>query len=936
MQASLPSGGAAQAPSGPTVAAEAGSLRLALAGMGVLLGAPSSLAMRRRFGLALGFCAVMLAAATARAEARVELVVSAPRVSVGDSLTVEVVASGDYDGFGPPTSDGFDFENAGRSSRVSIVNGHVERSESLTFSAMPRRPGRWLIRGPQLLADGRVVARAEDVTVEVVDARDALGPAVTPEEASDLRQYVGQAFFVRPELMVRQPYIGQPFVIAWDLYVARNQNVARLGLIGEPNYGELTVEELQRGQQVEPEMVRFGGSPFARHRVAKVLLTSHKAGDAEILGPNFRIDVSNFMNARAHRAGARPMKITVRPLPTEGRPASFQPGAVGQFAWSGWLLERGRRVQSLKAMTGERVVVGYEASGRGNLHGLQKVAPPTLSGMQVEELPDDHGQAISFDASGPHGKRTWQYTLSFERPGVYALPERKFAAFDPEREAYVEAAVMAMTIRVEGPNLAPSGLPSPEPAQGPPGVAGEPAAAPTAAAPGTKGAPAGAADAPRLRPLAAVLGRPPGPDEAAAESPWLWPLGLSPWLLMALAWLAQRLRQRLRASDAGASALSEALTALQASAGTGGQGDGFARQRAAVDAYLAQRAAIRASGQTFVAIRAALRAQGAADVDVDALIVALEHCDFARFAPVGDRDADLQRSAAELERCLRALDVRLAPTTASPPRGGHGAAALVLPLCLALGAALAVQDACAAGVDAEFEAANRALLAGDPAAAEAGYRGLLRVGQGSAALHYNLGNALTPQGKLGAATGHYRAALRAEPAPELREDIEANLALVRDRLAEASRRRHRILHVFDESAELEVVLARAAPRAALRAVVALAGFLAVGAWLWGRRRSGAARLWRTGAAVALGLTQLLAGGWLLHAQQTLQATRSAIVARADAPLEACVGVSEPVELPEGLEVRWMGERADGRIEVRLPNGRLGCVDPSALYTIEDG
>ncbi len=879
--------------------------------------------------------AVTLAAVTAHAEARVEVVVSAQRVAVGDSLTVEVVASGDYDALGPPTSDGFDFENAGRSSRVSIVNGDVERSESLTFSALPRRPGRWQIRGAQLLSDGRVVAKAEDVTIEVVDAREALGPAVFPEEASELQQFVGQAFFVRPELMVRQPFVGQPFVISWDLYVARNQNVARLGIIGEPNYGELTVEDLQRNKQVEPEMVRFGGSPYARHRVAKVLLTSHRAGDAEIVGPNFRIDVNNFMSSRVHRAGARPLKMTIRPLPDAGRPDSFQPGAVGQFAWSGWLLERGRRVESLKASTGERVVVGYEASGRGNLHGLQKLAPPALPGMQVEELPDDQAQTIAFDASGPHGKRSWQYTLSFERPGTYVLPERRFASFDPEREAYVEAVVPAMTIVVEGPNLAPTAAPASPPAGKPSKDGAAPTAAAGAAADGPAATPS-ASDAARLRPLAPVLGLAPGPAETATVAPWVWSLGGAPWVLLALAWLARRLRRRVLAPSASASALAAAVAALEASKQTGSQGDGFARQRATVDAYLADRAKIRASGQTFASIHAALRAQGAALADADALIVALEHCDFARFAPVGDRDADLQRSAAELQRCLRALDATLATPAAPKPAGGRDATAVILPLFLALGVALAAKEAVAAGVDAEFETANRALLAGDATKAEAGYRALLRVGQGSAALHYNLGNALTQQGKLGAATGHFRAALRADPTPELRSDIEANLAVVRDRLAEASRRRHRILHVFDESADLDLVTARAAPRAALRLVVAVGGWLAVAAWLSRRRRQGAARLWCKGAAVTLALTQLLAAGWLLHAQQTLQATRSAIVARADTPLEACIGVSEPVELPEGLELRWLSERADGRVEVRLPNGRMGCVDPAALYTIEDG
>jgi hypothetical protein len=60
----------------------------------------------------------------------------------------------------------------------------------------------------------------------------------------------------------------------------------------------------------------------------------------------------------------------------------------------------------------------------------------------------------------------------------------------------------------------------------------------------------------------------------------------------------------------------------------------------------------------------------------------------------------------------------------------------------------------------------------------------------------------------------------------------------------------------------------------------------------------------------------------------------AVVVEEDEPLSACTGVGEPIGLPEGLEVRRLRELADGRVEVRLANGRQGCVRAAALYALK--
>lgn len=378
---------------------------------------------------------VGVAAPVAADPARVEMNVSAARLSEGDALTVEVIASGDYERIDAPVSEGFDFQQTGRSSQVSIMGSQVQRSERLSYSATPRRRGRWRIQGARLLGGGQVIASAGDIEIEVVDARESLGPAVDPTQAGKIENFVGEAFFVRPEMLIAKPYVGQQAVLSFQLFWTRNQNVNHLSEISEPNYGELHVEDLLAGKTTEHEAVRFGGAPYLRQLTRQVLLSSPKAGVFEVVGPRYRVDVTNFFDSRTFKVGPPPLRIEVRPLPSEGRPASFAAGAVGKLALRGWLLERGREVTRTKLSTGERGVIAYEVAGNGNLYGIGEIAPPALDHMFVERLPDDRDVQVQIDANGPHGRRIWQHTVSFDAPGTYVIPARAFAAFDPSKSA---------------------------------------------------------------------------------------------------------------------------------------------------------------------------------------------------------------------------------------------------------------------------------------------------------------------------------------------------------------------------------------------------------------------------------------------------------------------------------------------------------------------
>lgn len=858
-------------------------------------------ASARALWAALALLLVFARPAAAAANARVQMQVNPTRVTEGDAIQIEVTCSGDYDEIVPPTSDGFDLEQSGRSSQVSIMGSRVVRSERYSFVGTARRKGRHLIRGAKLRKAGSEVAIGQDAMVEVVDARASLGPALTPEEAASPNRYVGEPFFVRPSIAVLRPYVHQPFVLTYDLYWSRNQNVTALREIGEPNYGTLAVEDLLSGVKTQQQAVRFAGGAYTQQTTRKVLLTATRPGAHEILGPRYRVDVSNFFDSRAFKVGPPPIRIETRALPEQGRPASFAAGAVGALRIDGWLLERGRKTQQLALEPGERAVLAYQVRGTGNLYGLRALEPPMLQGMRIEALPGGgSSESVEMGPNGPEGSRTWQMTIAFDAPGTYTIPALEWAAFDPAEERYVTSSAGPFTIEVKGEAVAP---------------AAADADAPEAPKPARR----------ELRPIAAEARLAEVDPGTIADAGWL-PLAAGlPWLL-GLVFGFGLLLQRRRALRAPEARVAGALAVAEQALATARAEADYGAARAAVDAYLQTRIDLQSRGMTFAALADALHRAGAPAAPTTALVTQLEHCDYARFAPSEDRGADVGRTIDALQRALAEIDAGLG----APRAPSNRALGVLLLLGAAAGALCGPLPAHAGTLDAGFLAANEAYLAGELETARRGYEALLQHELPSPAVHYNLGNTLVRLGRLGEAVAHYRVAQRLGPDAALSVDLQQNLSLARERLAEDSRRRHRILHVFDESPELSVAIARAAPQSLLGWLLLLAAWIALPLVVLAARTR--KRTFTLAAAAAIGV-HVLATMWLVSARVTLRNAQTAIVVQSDTPLEACTGVGEPIDLPEGLEVRRLRTRPDGRAEVRLPNGRRGCVPATALYDV---
>jgi hypothetical protein len=220
---------------------------------------------------------------------------------------------------------------------------------------------------------------------------------------------------------------------------------------------------------------------------------------------------------------------------------------------------------------------------------------------------------------------------------------------------------------------------------------------------------------------------------------------------------------------------------------------------------------------------------------------------------------------------------------------------------------------------ARFEAANRAYLAGDFAAAARGYRDLVADGWESAALHHDLGNARWRMGKRGAAMASYARALRLDPGDA---DARANLDLARAENVDPV-----------AGALAQPLLLRAAERVPDGLALAAFALAWLGQWaaLAARRLAVAAR---RAALTALAVTAAVAavgGGAVLAGKAAARSTPIAVVVAPSTPVrEGAEAALQPsFELHEGTEVRVL-ELRGGAARVRLGSGLEGWVTAADL------
>ncbi len=559
--------------------------------------------------------------------ARVTVEVDARALTMDDDLGVTLTLEGAYDAYREPGFDDFEVVNRGQSSRITMINGRIDRSLTLSYRVVPKHPGALTIGPAAALRNGRVVARSKPVTVRVTSPQD---PASAPPGQRPTAQgLAGKPFFLLASTQRDTYYVGEPFVLSWDLYFRRDVNVESWELVRAPKLDGLLVEELLDPANPPRVRDRRVGSRLMRVAPRSIqLATPLRAGAVTVGSMTGRIRVGDLFRMQRRTIRSRPFTLTIKPLPEEGRPEGFQPSHIGTFNLSSRVSDHtGATPKRLR--TGERLVLTVTVSGTGNLVGVKppEILDPAGRFSVTPSSTEDH---IDKDAAGVHGDRTFEYLLTPTKPGSFSTPEVRFAFFDPRKGAYRVAQVPGTPVTVQGPEIRRD--------EGGAAYEGE-----------------------DIAPLFEGVSIRPHSRRPFAATPLFWIFVALPLAGLLLVETRYRLRRRAAADPQGRryrgahSNARKRLRAAEQAARDGLVKDFYGQLARALSGVVEERANLPVTGMTHDELRARMLDVGYGAPLVDRVITELENCDFARFAPAASADAQMRENLARVRGLIDEL-----------------------------------------------------------------------------------------------------------------------------------------------------------------------------------------------------------------------------------------------------------------------------------------
>lgn len=395
------------------------------------------------------------ALAQAGMEVRATAQVESDRVYVGQPFTLQVSVEGDTRSQPPevPAIDGFRVEQAGSTTSSEIVfdgTRTVERARRIfQYSLTATRPGVLTVPSIEVRTrDG--VRRTEPLRVTVVE----------PGELPD--------FKLRLDVDREEVCVGEPVTLRLTWFLGREVRTAMFSMpplpegfsLYSPADDGLTPAHFQSGQFFEVmflgerSVARAGrgeidGREFYTLTIEKTIVPDTPGSFA--LGPatvafteatrtrRSVFDSSLFSQsaARTEVVASAPLTLRVRPLPAQGRPATFS-GLVGAYTIEA-------RAEPTRVRVGDPITLTVTVKGDGPAERI-----PML------DLSKQPGFANDFKLTGERptsefvpGGRRFTTMIRAREPDVSAIPPIELTYFDPRAGEYRTAASAPIPLRVE-------------------------------------------------------------------------------------------------------------------------------------------------------------------------------------------------------------------------------------------------------------------------------------------------------------------------------------------------------------------------------------------------------------------------------------------------------------------------------------------------------
>lgn len=335
------------------------------------------------------------------------------------------------------------------SSSVSIINGSMQMQSSVAYhyTLQPLRVGTFTIP-PVMVRHGNRTVGTKAITVQVLQGStqsrsrsaqpDPFGnffgnqPPATPSTPQTVSK---NDLFISADVDKTSVYQGEAITVHYTLFSAHELN--DLAFADPPDYNGFWKEETFRAKHPDWQRVSRNGRYYMAMPLLTLTLTPNRDGKLVIPGLPMNAVYSapsnffGFSNPVQTRVVSPDVPVTVKPLPTEGRPANFS-GAVGSFEVSADLTP-----QRLRA--GEAFTLTLHVKGSGSI--------PSFTAPDAPQAPNI--RFLDPETLTQTGERAVKYAGIAQAQGDYTIPALEFVYFDPRQGKYITKTTPSFPLKVD-------------------------------------------------------------------------------------------------------------------------------------------------------------------------------------------------------------------------------------------------------------------------------------------------------------------------------------------------------------------------------------------------------------------------------------------------------------------------------------------------------
>ena len=383
-------------------------------------------------------------------------------VRVGEKFQLIYKINAEGKGFNGPNITNFQVlsgPNTSTNSSVQIINGQVKSKVDYIFSYILKatKDGSFKIPAARINVNGKNYT-SNSVAIKVVKS-SGTSKTSTGDNASTGSAY---QLFLRANISNTTPFQNEQVIITYRIYT--NIPISNIDGSKISSFPGFWAKDLMQNVKEYPQSREMiNGKEFVVAQVKKFALFPQRSGEiiikpgelecvAQIKSQTNRKSTDPFFdsffndpffNSRYQNIEkqllSNSLKINVKPLPTQNKPANFT-GAVGDFSFKS-------EISTLEVKANEAITLKYTLQGKGN---IELIDPPNIVFPPDFEVYDPEiKNSISVKTNGVSGTRTFEYLIIPRNPGDYKIKSITFSFFNTKTNSFQKINTPEYNIKVK-------------------------------------------------------------------------------------------------------------------------------------------------------------------------------------------------------------------------------------------------------------------------------------------------------------------------------------------------------------------------------------------------------------------------------------------------------------------------------------------------------